>query len=245
MSDLNLATPVKRGKKGNQVKLVQEWLCLQGIPVAIDSFFGPASESAVKEFQEQEGLAIDGVVKTDTFDKLIQPMKTALNPIQPQGETLGEMVVKYARRHLAQNPREIGGQNRGPWVRLYMSGNEGRHWAWCAGFVCFILKQACKSLDEGLPFKKTFSCDTLAALAKEKDIFLRGTKIDDKLQITPGSIFLNRRTATDWVHTGIVIQSENELFHTIEGNTNDEGSREGYEVCRRRRGYKNKDFVLI
>jgi hypothetical protein len=32
---------------------------------------------------------------------------------------------------------------------------------------------------------------------------------------------------------------------TIEGNTNDEGSREGHEVCARTRGYDGEDFVLI
>lgn len=35
------------------------------------------------------------------------------------------------------------------------------------------------------------------------------------------------------------------LVETIEGNTNDEDSPEGYEVCRRVRGYGSKDFILI
>lgn len=34
-------------------------------------------------------------------------------------------------------------------------------------------------------------------------------------------------------HTGFVEKVEGGLIHTIEGNTNDTGSREGYEVCRR------------
>ncbi len=36
-------------------------------------------------------------------------------------------------------------------------------------------------------------------------------------------------------HTGFVESVEGESIHTIEGNSNDEGSREGYEVCRRTR----------
>ncbi|MFA9221023.1 MAG: CHAP domain-containing protein [Sediminibacterium sp.] len=36
-------------------------------------------------------------------------------------------------------------------------------------------------------------------------------------------------------HTGFVESVEGEIIHTIEGNTNDTGSREGYEVCRRTR----------
>jgi len=34
-------------------------------------------------------------------------------------------------------------------------------------------------------------------------------------------------------HTGFVESVEGDKIHTIEGNTNDTGSREGYEVCRR------------
>lgn len=36
-------------------------------------------------------------------------------------------------------------------------------------------------------------------------------------------------------HTGFVESVEGTFIHTIEGNTNDTGSREGYEVCRRMR----------
>ena len=54
-----------------------------------------------------------------------------------------------------------------------------------------------------------------------------------------------RRTSTDWTHTGLVTAFGDELFHTVEGNTNDEGSREGYEVCARMRGYGSKDFIML
>ena len=64
-------------------------------------------------------------------------------------------------------------------------------------------------------------------------------------QLGPGSVFLVRRTPLDWVHTGIIVAASPESFQTIEGNTNDTGSREGYEVCARVRGYAGKDFVLI
>lgn len=48
-------------------------------------------------------------------------------------------------------------------------------------------------------------------------------------------------------HTGFVesIDSDGTL-HTIEGNTNDSGSREGYEVCRRtRRPDKVKGYIRV
>lgn len=40
-------------------------------------------------------------------------------------------------------------------------------------------------------------------------------------------------------HTGIVEIVIGDILHTIEGNTNDTGSREGYEVCRKERNISN------
>lgn len=244
MSDLELDKVYERKSKGNKVKLIQEWLCLNDIQVAVDGDFGPATEAAVGQFQEREGLTANGVVGQETFATLIQPMTTAMEDIPPDDESLGEMIVSYARQHLQQHPREIGGQNRGPWVRLYMNGRDGPKRLWCAGFACYILKQACKTLGVSLPLATSFSCDKLAANAKQQEIFVEGKNVDDPSQITMGSFFLNRKTSTDWVHTGIVISAESNVFQTIEGNTNDDGSSEGYEVCQRIRGYKKKDFIV-
>jgi len=245
MKDLILDKDHKRGSRGKKVRAIQEWLSLHGFSTAVDGDFGPATDYAVREFQRKKRLKVDGIVGEKTFNQLIRPITNVLRPIASANKSPGEMVVLYAEQHLMQHPREIGGQNKGPWVRLYMKGNEGPAWPWCAGFVSFILKQACESLNMRLPIKTSFSCDVLATNAQEKKILLKESKITDKAQITTGSFFLVRRTPTDWVHTGIVIRADEGYFHTVEGNTNDEGSREGYEVCKRTRGYRKKDFVLI
>jgi hypothetical protein len=126
-----------------------------------------------------------------------------------------------------------------------MDGNEGPDWPWCAGFAGFILKQACRALQTPPPFKTSVSCDVLAEEAQKKGIFLPEAEAKKRELITPGSLFLVRRTPTDWVHTGIVVKAGEAVFQAIEGNTNDEGSREGYEVCKRTRGYEKKDFIII
>lgn len=47
-------------------------------------------------------------------------------------------------------------------------------------------------------------------------------------------------------HAGFVERVDGEIIHTIEGNTNDTGSREGYEVCRRERKIaKCKGFIRL
>lgn len=240
MSDFELEKSLKRGDKAGQVKLIQEWLSLHGKRVGIDGDFGPATESAVKDFQGGVSLAPTGIVDVTTFDQLIAPMRAALNPITRNNASLGELVVAYAQQHLAQHPHEVGGQNMGPWVRLYMNGKEGIPWAWCAGFVCFCLKKACETLgQQHPPIAPSFSVDQLVASAKQNDRFSENTGA------RVGSLFVVRKSPTDWIHTGIVVDAKEETFQTIEGNTNDDGSREGYEVCARTRAYGKTDFISI
>jgi hypothetical protein len=244
MSEWDYSGDVKRGDKTAKAKLVQEWLCLQGVGVAIDKDFGPATEAGVKAYQAKRKLPVSGVVDKATFDALVAPMVAAMKPIAAGGKSLGELVVAYAQQHLAQLPREIGGENMGPWVRLY-TGREGKAWAWCAGFTCTCLKQACATLGAPMPFPFTLSCDVLAMNGKSRKRFLPQPTPSDRGKAVPGSFFLVRKTSTDWTHTGIVVGHDGNTFRAIEGNTNDSGSREGYEVCARVRGYDKKDFVIV
>lgn len=246
MEPITIDQPIDQGARGKNVRAVQEWLGLHGIHTAIDGGYGPATAAAVGMFQSQNRLRSTGVVDKATFERLAAPMAAAIAPLEPAANAkLGTVVIAYAQQHLAQHPREIGGQNRGPWVRLYMTGNEGPEWPWCAGFATFVLKQACDTVGCALPIRPTVSCDLLAASAQENDCFVRGAVTRDRSRVKPGSLFLNSRTAGDWVHTGIVVRLDDDVFYTIEGNTNDSGDREGYEVCARVRGYKNKDFVTV
>jgi len=235
----------KRGDNLPAVRKVQEWLILHGIGVAVDGNFGPATQRAVKAFQEKHAISVNGIVNSDTFSALTAPLQRALSPLAG-APTLGETMIACAEQHLREHPLEVGGQNRGPWVRLYMEGNEGKEWAWCAGFACFIMRQAVEALQTLLPVHPTFSCDELASRSRTSGIFVSGEHLTEPTtELTPGSIFLHRSTSKDWTHTGIVVDLQPETFVTIEGNTNDEGSREGYEVCKRIRGYDNMDFIKI
>jgi hypothetical protein len=106
------------------------------------------------------------------------------------------------------------------------------------------MKQAAETLGIKAPIKGSFSCDSLAAQARSAGIFL-SERAATPAKIPSGSLFLVRRTSTDWTHTGIVSDARNTVFETLEGNTNDDGDREGYEVCERRRGYGKKDFIIF
>jgi len=53
---------LKRGLKGAPVKRLQERLGIDA-----DGDFGPGTEKAVREFQQANGLAVDGIAGPDTF----------------------------------------------------------------------------------------------------------------------------------------------------------------------------------
>jgi peptidoglycan hydrolase-like protein with peptidoglycan-binding domain len=234
--------PVKKGMKSKTVKLIQEWLSLSGYAVRCDGDFGAGTAKAVEMFCLSHGINQD-YVDEKVFSLLIQPLHRAI-ALPASEASLGPMIVKIAMQHLAEHPREIGGQNAGPWVRWYTRGPEGNAYPWCAGFVSSILNQACKAQKINLPLPYTLSCDVLAAKAQAANIFLTEKKAPALLK--PGSIFLNiRKSGADWDHTGFVIAVHKDSIETIEGNTNDEGSREGYEVCRRFRSLSGKDYILL
>src|SRR3989442_4090963 len=126
MSDLELDRDYKRTDSGPKVKLIQEWLSLNGFQLTSDGDFGAATEFAVKQFQAKAGLTQDGIVGPLTFARLIQPMTDALKAIPATAHSLRQLVVLHAQPHQRQVPREVGGQNRGPSGRPSRDGNEGQ-----------------------------------------------------------------------------------------------------------------------
>lgn len=246
--------PVAQGSKNKTVQRIQEWLNFHECRTGIDSDFGPATASCVKDFQRKNRLAVNGKVNSLTWKALVAPVKQALKkPYVSRSSSQAAVVKSIASQHVDQHPIEIGAPNEGPWVRLYCEGNEGRHWAWCAGFVTLIMQQAYFYRNIKAPIKGSVSCDSLAAQAKEAGLFVPGKAIarGDISWSSLGEccIFLRRRTATDWTHTGIAMDATGPhdalVFSTIEGNTNDEGSREGYEACRRKRGLGSGGYDFI
>ena len=159
--------------------------------------------------------------------------------VAPKIFTLRQWILVFAQRHLAEHPIEIGGQNRGPWVRLYMDGHEGRQWRWCAGFVSYIIRQACQITGETLPILSSFSCNEIAENAD-----MHGLLTPDLGRTQPGDLFLLKREK-GYSHIGIIeyLDYATRIFHTIEGNVIVGGKREG--VTTKCRDVYGKDFILL
>ena len=61
---LRLTTPYMRG---HDVEVVQEQLNDAGAgPIGVDGIYGPATASAVRRFQQANGLTVDGIVGPQT-----------------------------------------------------------------------------------------------------------------------------------------------------------------------------------
>ncbi|MFY0627593.1 MAG: peptidoglycan-binding protein [Reichenbachiella sp.] len=253
--ELSTETPyIKKGQKSFDVKKVQEWINLWKrydpdnwkVSVAMDGDFGRGTEEAIKEFQTTYGLGTDGIVGNISWRKLIEPMTNAFSRIQDNSLNMKELIVAYAKQHIASSPREFN-QNEGTWVRSYMDGHEGKEWAWCMGFSQTIADQATATLGDEFTnyMPATFSCDVIGNHGLQNGKLIENAALNESV-IEPGDFFLIVKVPkSDWTHVGIVTGVNGDWIETIEGNTNDEGSREGYEVCARKRNFKTKNIDLF
>jgi hypothetical protein len=61
---------LRRGDKNDAVKAMQERLNDAGYAIAVDGDFGPATEDAVKKFQQSKDLSVDGICGPVTWGAL-------------------------------------------------------------------------------------------------------------------------------------------------------------------------------
>lgn len=109
--------------------------------------------------------------------------------------------------------------------------------SWCMAFVQWCLKGAAEAIGEHtIPIYKSGGVLNVYNHTDPSHIFHAPE---------PGDIFIQDH-GHGLGHTGFVEGIAGEYINTIEGNTNDTGSREGYEVCRKRRLISScKAFIRI
>ena len=123
--------------------------------------------------------------------------------------------------------RETGGFNRGPYVEMYLASVDlGPGYAWCAAFVSWCYQNA------GVDAPRSGWVPSYAL--KDKRIYQRGKFQLQKPQ--SGDVFLIWYNSLNRpAHIGFVDEWNEDWVITVEGNTNDNGSREGDGVYRKRR----------
>lgn len=96
--------------------------------------------------------------------------------------------------------------------------------SWCCAFVYWSFEQAAIQMGVKNPLFKTGG---VINLYNHSQANRRSTPMKGDVFIMDHGHGLG--------HTGMVIDVQGDYVYTIEGNTNDTGSREGFEVCKKKR----------
>lgn len=106
---------VKSGSTGSDVVYLQLSLSKLGYnPGAADGIFGPLTEQAVRKFQADKGLVVDGIVGNNTWTTieitLHTPSPTPSRPLLKRGSTGSDVVyLQQSLSKLGYNPGPIDG----------------------------------------------------------------------------------------------------------------------------------------
>ncbi|HEY7103084.1 MAG TPA: peptidoglycan-binding protein [Mycobacteriales bacterium] len=90
---------VKKGDQQHPVQTLQYLLRARGHLVTVDGIFGPATDSAVRSFQQQKGLSVDGIVGPNTWSALIVQVQQG-----SQGDAVRGVQEEFQFRNLSGDP---------------------------------------------------------------------------------------------------------------------------------------------
>lgn len=211
-------------------------------PLAVDGGFGENTDAAVRLFQARHTdvhgspLAVDGEVGSGTWGALFGVAAIPVSDSPATGGLHGAVLDAASLEvGVLEDPP---GSNSGPRVREYQrTVNISAGDPWCVAFVFWCYVQAAAKLGITNPMAR--NCRTGGVLdlwnrAREAAILTITTAQaqDDPSLVKPGMLFIIS-TGNGNGHTGFVSRVIGQQMETIEGNTNDGGSREGIGVFRR------------
>jgi len=192
-----------------------------------DGLNGPKTEARVKVFQNLKGLTADGIVGPLTAAKLFVGSN---GPVSGSGIFIKPLPVvslfgiAEAAKNIALSQagvKEATGQNDGPAVEMFLDSvglKKGQ--PWCMAFLYWCFKIAAGRVNAKNPLIRTGHCLTQ----------LRAMPVEN-VHSTPevndiGIMDLGGGTGHCFMVTGLM----GAKITTIEGNTNNNGSRNGNEV---------------
>jgi peptidoglycan hydrolase-like protein with peptidoglycan-binding domain len=90
---------VRQGADGHPVRTLQDLLRAHGRTVAVDGIFGPATDAAVRDFQRERHLAVDGIVGADTWSALVVTVRRG-----SEGDAVRGVQEEFQFRNLSGDP---------------------------------------------------------------------------------------------------------------------------------------------
>jgi len=106
---------LRRGSSGDEVKALQEKLNASGAGISVDGVFGPATEAALRAYQESHDLTVDGIAGPNTLGALagntpVVGTTTTSDPGNPADDARGSELIA---------PGE---------ARLWLNSDTGEYW---------------------------------------------------------------------------------------------------------------------
>lgn len=141
-------------------------------------------------------------------------------------EIIRAAILEVAGKELGQRESSA---NWSPRIKQYLAAAKVKTPApWCAAYVNWVLQElfGAESLLEQVPLQAYVQ--SYYDFAKKNDLLVKA------VDVKPGDLFLLWFPSLNrYGHIGIVkeMNFKKGRYQTLEGNSNDEGSREGYEVC--------------
>jgi len=235
------------------IRLIQHRLNQVGCgPVDEDGIFGQQTKAAVELYQIRSAdhfglpLQVDGAVGPLSWYSLFAmpevpaTLLSSFTPPTTSAVATGSSPLQAAALRFAAG--EVGvmedplGSNRGPRVDQYLRSvgidPTTGSFPWCAAFVYFCFQQAANLLGVNNPVIKTDGVLDHWNKAGSANIKRLDTQacIANPSLVSPGMIFVIIHPSGTTGHTGLVKEIAGNLLTTIEGNTNNNGSREGIGV---------------
>lgn len=133
------------------------------------------------------------------------------------GTAFGNTIVSIAQSFVGKLNESDGS---------YLKVTGGRHEAWCADFVTYVVQQACKQTGTSLNGFGSPSVSTLKAWGEANNCYVNVAGSSNRAQtivnnVKPGDVMIQKSNGAS--HTGIVTKVYSDgSFDTIEGNTSDQ-----------------------
>jgi hypothetical protein len=228
---------LRQGMTGATVRRLQSLLNASKVvprPLLADGRFGALTQTAVVAFQRQKGLTVDGEVGPETWAALeAHPLAPVVDNyrIGPQ-EMLADIAAPYV------GATEAAGNRMGEDQRMReifeadnLANKDGTTdgYAWCCAFVSVCVQRlfAISAMYPGVAAPRVASVQLFRT---------RWAPGQNCLIFAPGSPHAPHKgdiVVFTFSHIGIVEGTGSGSLQTIEGNTNEQGSREG-TTCRRK-----------
>lgn len=148
-----------------------------------------------------------------------------------QSEPVKLTLLEIAQKEVGVKEQPIG-SNWGPDVQKYLNSVDlTSSNPWCMAFIYWTVQQYCNQYGYTNPLFKTGHVKT--EWLKSKSLWVKKGE-----EVKPDDIFIIINPDGTG-HCGFVVKVVGNTLYTIEGNTNKDGSRNGYMVCERQRSKKS------